>query len=58
MLRAKSLNELDVLGLRARLDEHAQVRLTLVERLRGLTQTTGKAVVNESVLQYLLQRDE
>ena len=55
VLGAKSLNELDVLGLRARLDEHAQVRLALVQGLRALTETTGETVVNEGVLQDLLR---
>ena len=55
VLRAQGLDELDVLGLRARLDEDAQVSLTLVERLGTLTETAGKTVVNERVLQDLLQ---
>ena len=54
VLRAEGLDELDVLGLRARLDEHAQVRLALVQGLRALTETASKTVVNESVLQDLL----
>ena len=55
VLRAEGLDELDVLGLSARLDEHTQVRLALVKCLRALAQTTGKTVVNERVLQDLLQ---
>ena len=55
MLSAESLDELDVLGLSARLDEHTQVRLALVKCLRALAQTTGKTIVNERVLQDLLQ---
>lgn len=54
VLGAESLNELDVLGLRAGLDEDAKVGLTLVEGLGALTETTGETVVNESVLQDLL----
>ena len=36
MLGAERLDQLQVLGLRARLHEHAQMRLALVERLGGL----------------------
>ena len=54
VLGAEGLDELDVLGLRARLDEDAQVSLTLVERLGALAQTTSKTVVDEGVLQNLL----
>ena len=54
VLSAESLNELDVLGLRARLDEDAKVSLTLVERLGALAQTTSETVVDEGVLQNLL----
>ena len=54
VLRAKSLDELDVLSLSARLDEDAQVRLALVKRLRALAQTASKTVVDEGVLQNLL----
>ena len=56
VLRAEGLDELDVLGLRARLDEHAQVRLALVQGLRALTETASKTVVDEGVLQNLLRR--
>ena len=55
VLRAQRLDELDVLGLRAGLDEDAEVGLTLVEGLGALAETAGEAVVNESVLQDLLQ---
>ena len=51
---AESLDELDVLGLSARLDEHAQMRLALVQRLRALTQPARETVVNERRLQNLL----
>jgi hypothetical protein len=54
VLRTECFNELDVLGLRAGLDENAKVGLTLVEGLGTLTETTSKAVMNECVLQNLL----
>ena len=54
MLGAEGLNELDVLGFRARLDEDAKVGLTLVERLRALAETASETVVDEGVLQDLL----
>ena len=54
VLRAQGLDELDVLGLSARLDEHTQVRLALVKRLRALAETASETVVDESVLQDLL----
>ena len=54
VLSTEGLNELDVLGLSARLDEDAQVRLTLVKRLGALAQTTSETVVDEGVLQNLL----
>ena len=54
VLRAEGLDELDVLRLRARLDEHAQVGLALVERLGALAQAAREAVVHEGVLQDLL----
>ena len=55
VLRAECLNQLDVLGLRARLDEDAQVGLTLVQRLSTLAKTASKTVVDEGVLQNLLR---
>ena len=55
VLGAESFDELDVLGLSARLDKNAKVRLALVKCLRALAQTTGKTIVNERVLQDLLQ---
>ena len=54
VLGAEGLNELNVLGLSAGLDEDAKVGLALVEGLGALTQTTGKTVVDEGVLQDLL----
>lgn len=54
MLSTECLNELDVLGLRAGLDENAKVGLTLVEGLGTLTETTSQAVMKECVLQDLL----
>ena len=55
VLGAESLDELDVLGLCAGLDEDAKVGLTLVEGLGALTETASETVVNEGVLQDLLQ---
>ena len=54
VLGAERLDELDVLGLRAGLDEDAEVGLTLVEGLGALAETAGEAVVDEGVLQDLL----
>ena len=58
VLRAEGLDELDVLGFGARLDEDAQVRLALVKRLRALAETASETVVDESVLQNLLYNAE
>ena len=58
VLRAEGLDELDVLGLSARLDEDAQVRLALVKRLRALAETASETVVDEGVLQDLLYNAE
>ena len=55
VLCTECLNQLDVLGLRARLDEDAQVGLTLVQRLSTLAKTASKTVVDEGVLQNLLR---
>ena len=54
VLSTEGLDELDVLGLSARLDEYAKMRLALVERLGALAQTARKTVVNERRLQNLL----
>ena len=54
VLRAESLDELDVLGLGARLDEDAQVRLALVKRLRALAETASQPIVDQRVLEDLL----
>ena len=54
VLSTEGLDELDVLGLRARLDEDAQVRLALVKRLRALTKTASETIMDESVLEDLL----
>ena len=54
VLSTEGLNELDVLGLSAGLDEDAKVSLTLVESLGTLAETTSETVVNECVLQNLL----
>ena len=55
VLGAESLNELDVLGLSAGLDENAKVSLALVEGLGALAETASETVVDESVLQNLLE---
>ena len=54
VLGTEGLNQLDVLGLSAGLDEDAEVGLTLVEGLGALAETAGETVVNEGVLQDLL----
>ena len=54
VLSTEGLDELDVLGLSAGLDEDAKVSLTLVESLGTLAETTSETVVNECVLQNLL----
>ena len=54
VLGAEGLNELNVLGLSAGLDEDAKVGLALVESLGALAETAGEAVVDEGVLQDLL----
>jgi hypothetical protein len=54
VLGTESLNELDILGLSASLDEDGKMGLAFVERLGTLAQTTRKTVVNERVLQNLL----
>ena len=58
VLGTESLNELDVLGLSAGLDEDTEVSLALVESLGALAETAGEAVVDESVLQDLLYSAE
>ena len=50
----EGLDELDVLGFRAGLNEDAQVRLAFVKRLRTLTKTTSETIMDEGVLQDLL----
>ena len=54
VLSAEGLDELDVLGLSAGLNEDAQVSLALVESLGALAETAGETIVNECVLQDLL----
>lgn len=56
VLGTEGLDELDVLGFGARLDEHAKVSLALVQGLGTLAQTTRKTIVHERVLQNLLER--
>lgn len=55
VLGTKRLDELDVLGFGAGLDEHAEVSLALVQSLSALAQTTGEPIVHEGILQNLLQ---
>ena len=55
VLVAESLDELEVLGLVAGLDENAKVGLTTVKGLGALTETTGETVVDESLLEDLLE---
>ena len=55
VLGAEGLNELNVLGLSAGLDEDAEVGLALVEGLGALTETASETVVDEGVLQDLLR---
>lgn len=54
VLSTEGLDELDVLGLSASLDEDAQVRLALVKRLRALAETASETIMDEGVLQDLL----
>lgn len=55
VLGTERLNELDILGLSASLDEDAQVGLAFVEGLGALAETASKTVVNKGVLQNLLE---
>lgn len=54
VLSAERLNELNVLGLCAGLDEDAQMGLALVQGLCALTETASETVMDEGVLQNLL----
>jgi hypothetical protein len=54
VLSTESLNEFDVLGFRASLNQNAKVGLAFVESLGTLTKTTSKTIVNKCVLQDLL----
>lgn len=56
MLVAKSLDKLDVLLLGAGLDEDTEVSLTSVEGLGALSETSGKSIVDEGLLEDLLRR--
>jgi hypothetical protein len=58
VLAAKRHNQLLVRLLLARLVEHTHVRLATIERLAGLTQTARETVVDESELEYTLERLE
>ena len=55
VLRAQGNNELFVCLFLAGLVENAHVRLTAVEGLGGLAQTTGKSVVDEGDLENALE---
>lgn len=55
VLVAESLNELDVLLLRAGLDEDTEVGLSSVESLGALSETTGETVVDQRLLQDFLE---
>jgi len=57
VLSAERLDELDVFGLCAGLDEDAQMGLALVQGLGALTETASKTVMDEGVLQNLLYRN-
>ena len=50
MLGAEGLDELDVLGLGAGLDENTEVSDSLVESLGGLSESSGESIVDEGVL--------
>lgn len=54
VLSTESLNELNVLCLRAGLNKDAKVGLTLVEGLGTLAETTSETIVDQGVLQNLL----
>ena len=54
MRSAKRFNELDILCLRAGLDEHTKMGRTPVQGLCALTQAAGKPVMFERLLQNLL----
>ena len=57
VLGTESLDELNVFGLCAGLDENTQVCLTLVKSLGAFTETTSETIMNECVLQNLLECD-
>jgi hypothetical protein len=54
VLSTERLNELDVFRFCARLDQHAQMCLALVEGFGALTKTASETVMNESIFQNLL----
>lgn len=58
VLGTEGLDELDVLGFGACLDEHAEVSLALIQGLGALAQTTREPIVHECVLQNLLRRQQ
>lgn len=55
VLGTEGLDELDVLGLGACLDEYTEVSLALVQGLGTLAQTTREPIVYERILQHLLR---
>ena len=58
VLGTEGLDEFDVLGFGASLNEYAKVSLALVQGLGTLAQATREPIVYESVLKNLLQKDE
>lgn len=54
VLGAESLDELDVFGLSAGLNQDGKMGLALVKGLGTLAKTTSKTVMDESILQHLL----
>ena len=56
VLGAEGFDEAEVLCFGAGLDEDAEMGLAFVEGLGGFTETAGKSVVDESVLQNLLSQ--
>jgi hypothetical protein len=54
VLGAEGFNELDVLRLRAGLDEDAQVGLAFVQGFGAFTETTSETVMDQCVFKYLL----
>lgn len=55
VLSTEGLNERNVGGFSARLNEDSQVRLATVQSLRAFTQAPGKAIVHQSALKHVLE---